>query len=168
MKMRFKDFTFPSNPSSLEIGTSTRVSTASVFGKTSEVSNVSVNPTIIRGSGEFYGERAQEHCAYLQHLLRLKTSGALLLPSEHGYNAYLTDFTFKRNADKNAVCYSFTFTEDCSSRAEERQFYYTVAHAGENAFDIAHRCSVSVNTIMQKNDFKTPFDIDEGERVVLR
>ena len=50
----------------------------------------------------------------------------------------------------------------------ERDFKYTFAKAGENAFEIANRCDISVNDIMLFNDFKTPFDIKTGDRVVLR
>lgn len=168
MKMKFKDYTFLSNPSKLEIAASTNVRSKPIFGKSSSVSNVSVNPIIVKGSGEFYGDGAEEGCYYLQHLLRCKCSGILLLPSSGSLTAYLTEFSFSRDACKGGVLYSFTFTEDCSDKEESRRFHYTVAADGENAFDIAGRCGVSVSVIMAKNSFKTPFSINSGDRVVLR
>lgn len=168
MKMRFADFIFPANPAELEISLSTNFSASPVFGKGSNVQNVSLNPAVIRGRGAFYGERAEESCHYLQHMLRLKASGLLLLPCASSFNAFLTEFTFLKNADKGGISYTFVFTESKNSRAERRSFCFTTAKANENAFIIANRCSVSANEIMKNNSFKTPFDIKEGDRVVLR
>ena len=168
MKMKFRDFEFPSNPSSLEIISSTNVHSEPVFNMNSRVQNVSVNPVIVKGSGEFYGDDAEDNCNLLQHILRLKLSGVLLLPTSVSYNAFLTAFTFSRQADRNAISYSFVFTENCNSKSESRDFFYTVALKNENAFIIANRCGVSVSDIMKNNDLKTPFDIKEGDRVVLK
>lgn len=168
MKMRFNDFVFPANPAKLEILLSSNFSSSPVFGRGSSVQNVSVNPAVIKGSGEFYGSRAESSCCYLQHILRLRTAGILFIPSSGSYNAYLTEFNFSRNADKSGIAYSFVFTESCSDRKERRSFCSTVAKEGENAFDIADRCCVSVNEIMERNSFKTPFDINKGDRVMMR
>lgn len=168
MKMRFDDFVFPENPAELEIFLSTNFSSSPVIGKGSNVQNVSVNPAVIKGRGEFYGENAEESCHYLQHMLRLKASGILLLPCASSFNAFLTEFTFVKNADKGGISYSFVFTESSNSRAERRSFCHTTAGEGENAFIIANRCGVSVNEIMKNNRFKTPFAIKKGDRVVLR
>lgn len=168
MRMRFNDFIFPSNPERIEVFASTNLKSSAVLNKNSEVSNISVNPIIVKGAGEFYGERALEYCLQLQHFLKQKRSGILLLPSESGFNMYLTEFAFERNAKKNCVTYSFKFTEDCGDKSEHRAFYKTTALDGENAFDIADRCGVSVDIIMQKNGFKSPFDIKSGDCVVLR
>lgn len=168
MKMEFNGFVFPANPAELEIALSTNFSSSPVFGKGSNVQNVSVNPAVIKGKGEFYGERAEQSCHYLQHMLRLKTSGILLLPCSGSFHAFLTEFTFVKNADKGGISYTFTFTESSNSRAEKRCFCYTTAEENENAFMIADRCGVSVNEIMKHNSFKTPFDICEGDRVMLR
>lgn len=168
MKMRFNDFVFPANPAELEISLSTNFSSLPVFGKGSNVQNVSVNPAVIKGRGEFYGERAEESCHYLQHMLRIKKSGILLLPCTSSFNAFLMEFNFAKNAEKGGISYTFTFVESINSKAEQRRFCCTIADAGENAFVIANRCDVSVDEIMKKNCFKTPFDIKEGDRVVLR
>lgn len=168
MKMKFNGFVFPANPAELEIVLSTNFSSSPVFGKGSNVQNVSVNPAVIKGKGEFYGERAEESCHYLQHMLRLKTSGILLLPCASSFNAFLTEFTFVKNADKGGISYAFIFTESSNSRAEKRCFCCTTAEKNDNAFIIADRCGVSVNEIMKQNSFKTPFDICEGDRVMLR
>ncbi|MCD7873132.1 MAG: LysM peptidoglycan-binding domain-containing protein [Clostridiales bacterium] len=47
-------------------------------------------------------------------------------------------------------------------------FGYTYALKGENVFDIAFRCSTTVESIMKNNDIKSPFDVAEGDRLVIK
>ena len=168
MKMQFRDFVFPSNPSAVEVQSSANVKHKAVFETDGKTENVSVNPVIIRGSGRFYGEESENHCLYLQHLLKTRASGHLLLPSSAGFVAYLTELQYSKSSDKSGVSYSFVFTEDCTGKSEARSFDETVAGKDENAFIIANRCGVTVDDIMRLNDFENPFSIAEGDRVVLR
>ncbi len=168
MKMRFKDFIFPSNPSAFEVSSSTNMSVRSVFDRDSDVQAVSLNPVKVNGHGEFFGSMAEENCQYLMHMLRTRENGALLLPSGSSFDAYLSKFTFSKSADRSSILYEFEFTENCSDKSERRNFRFTTCKRGENAFIIANRCNVSVDNIMKYNDFKTPFDIKEGEKVVIR
>lgn len=168
MKMQFRDFVFPSNPSSVEVQSSANVKHKPIFSTDGKTENVSVNPVVIRGNGCFYGEEGENHCLYLQHLLKTRASGHLLLPSSAGFTAFLTEFQYSKSSKKSGVSYSFVFTEDCGGKAETRSFRSTVAEKGENAFIIANRCDVSVDDIMRLNDFENPFSITEGDRVVIR
>lgn len=167
MKMKFKNFTFPSNPREIEVITSSNFQSKGIYGKGSATENVSVNPIIIKGRGEFFGEYAEEHCLYLQHMLRDKAAGELMLPSSAGMNVFFTEFTYSKNCIKNSMEYSFVFTESCDKADSERKAKHTVAGRNENAFDIAGRCNLSVSDIMRFNDFQTPFSINEGDRVML-
>lgn len=168
MKMRFKDFVFPNNPSKIKISSSTNISSKSIFAGNSMVSAVSVDPAVIRGEGEFFGNTGEEICQYFLHMLKIKTSGMLILPSQSSFKAYLSKFNFSKKADKSSISYSFEFIEDCSDKDETRDFCFTICRSGENAFVIANRCNISVSDIMRLNDFRTPFDINEGDRVVIR
>lgn len=168
MRLKYKNFEFPSNPGSIEIISSSNFSSKPVFGGNSVCENISVNPVVVRGNGEFYGYRSEEYCSALQNLLKSTQSGWLFVPSSHPIKAFFTEFKFNKSSRKNAVVYSFEFTEDCTSRKPERVFESTTAKESENAFDIAERCGVSVNDIMRCNDFKSPFDICAGDKVVLR
>ena len=82
--------------------------------------------------------------------------------------AFLTEFLYTLSADKSSASYSFVFTEDCSDVAGEKQLKETYVIPGENAFDIANRCNVSIDDIMKLNNFETPFDLKSGEVVRLR
>ncbi len=167
MKMKFKDFTFPSNPKEIEINTSSNIQSKGIYGGSSATENVSVNPIIISGRGEFFCDNAEELCLYLQHMLGDKTAGELMLPSSAGINAFLTEFAYSKSSKKGSIDYRFIFTESCSGSNYKRMAESTISGKDENAFDIANRCGISVSDIMRLNDFPTPFSINEGERVVL-
>lgn len=166
MKLKYKDFEFPVNPGSINISSSTNCRSKSVFGKNSVTENVSVNPVTVTGDGEFFD--GTEVCAELQNMLKDKSSGWLYIPSAAPVKAFFTEFKFSKSNKKNSVAYSFKFTEDCTDRSARINFRFTIAEEGENAFEIANRCNASVNDIMSLNDIKSPFDINAGDRVVLR
>lgn len=167
MKMKYKDFTFPSNPGEINVFSSTNIQSKSIYNSSSKTENVSVNPIIIKGKGEFFGDNAEELCLYIQHMLKDKTAGELMLPSSAGINAFLTEFTYSKSCKKGSMTYSFVFTEDCNQKQEQRKYRYTIARKGENAFDIANRCGISVSDIMRLNIYKNPFGIQQGDKVVL-
>lgn len=168
MRMKYKDFEFPSNPAEIEIISSSSYSNKSELNGGSIVENLSVNPTVVCGNGEFYGEGSEAYCARLQNMLKDRASGWLFVPSAPPVKAFFTEFKFGKSNKKNAVSYSFKFTEDCIEKEARVKPEYITACEGDNAFEIANRFSVSVNDIMRLNDFKTPFDISEGDGVVLR
>ena len=167
MRMKYKDFIFPSNPKSVKVLSSVNCSEKSVYGKNSDVQGVSVNPSVITGNGEFYFEKGEDSCCYLMHLLHQATSGWLFVPSSPPMKAFLTQFTFEKNAQKGCYTYSFEFKEDCTDKSETVSSAQTIAKKGENAFEIANRCNVSVSRIMRLNDLRTPFDVKEGDVVML-
>lgn len=168
MKLKYKSFEFPVNPISIEISSSANCASKPVFNENSVTQNVSVNPVYITGSGELYGDNCNAYCACLQNIIKDKSSGWLILPSAPPVKAFFTKFKFSKSSKKNCVAYSFEFTEDCTRRKAKIPFKYTIAELGENAFEIANRCDVSVNDIMRLNDLKSPFEINSGDRVVLR
>lgn len=168
MRMKYKNFEFPSNPGKIEILTSSSYSSKADLNGGSVVENLSVNPTVVCGNGEFGGAGSEEYCARLQNMLRDRASGWLFVPSAPPVKAFFTEFKFERNSKKNAVLYAFKFVEDCMDKEAHIQPEYITAGEGDNAFEIANRFGISINDIMTFNDFKTPFDINEGDRVVLK
>lgn len=168
IKMKYKDFEFPTNPATLEISSKQNISVTDVYGSKGVAENVSAIPTVITGSGVFYGEKAHEHCTYLARLLKDSDSGWLHCPTAYPVKAFFADFVYKVNSEKSCISYSFRFIEDCNETKTEKKLYYTYVLDGENCFDIAYRENVSVNDIMRLNDLKTPFDIVQGERMKIR
>lgn len=168
MKIKYKNFEFPANPSSVKVLTSSKCVSHSIPGLGSVAQNVSLNPVQVSDEGEFFGECSDEYCAVLQNMLKNKSSGWLMLSSAPPIKAFFTRFNFIKDNKRNCVRYDFEFIEDCSSRKARLCFKSTRAMENENAFDIAWRCSVSVNDIMRLNPFKTPFDLKAGDEVMLR
>lgn len=168
MKMKYKDFEWRVNPFDVKVVSSTNLNISPVFGKKSVSENISINPTVVEGKGVFYGESGRESCSFLQHLLKLTESGWLFVSGAAPIKAFFIKFSFTNNSEKNFFSYEFKFVEDCSEKLEKRALSFVYAKGGENAFDIAHRCSVSVDDIMKNNDIETPFDISEGQKVTLR
>lgn len=130
--------------------------------------NVSADPIVVLAEGEMYGESGEEACAKLQNMLFDKSAGWLMIPFAPPVKAYFTKFVFGKDSSKNRISYTAEFTQAAACGDSRRQFNTTVANDGENAFQIANRCGVSVNDIMKLNDFRSPFDIAGESKVVIR
>lgn len=168
VKMKFKDFEFPSNPSVIKTELSANVREDPLFESDCAVYNISRNAAVISGKGCFWGEERFTASALLKKLQRSSSAGWLFLPDGSCFNAFFTSLTIEEDAKKGCVFYSFSFTENCPHTKEEYDFGFTITLENENMFDIAHRCGAAVETLMHLNDFETPFSVKEGDRVVLR
>ncbi|MDD6728277.1 MAG: LysM peptidoglycan-binding domain-containing protein [Eubacteriales bacterium] len=167
IKLKFGGFEFPSNPDEIKAELSSRVSHSPLINGLSVTEKTAEEPSVIKGKGVFYESDAEEYCTRLSHLMRKKASSWLFCPGIYPMKAYLSDFSYCLKST-GGISYSFTFTEDCGDTLTERSFLFTEALEGENAFDVAGRCGVSVNDIMTLNDIATPFDITQGRRIKIR
>ena len=167
IKMKYKDFEFEKNPQSVEVAKAKKISRRTVFTKGSSVSEIADNAAVITAKGMLYGENAPQLADELERLHDKRGSGMLLLPCGSCYDAYFSSLKLESNAQEGYISYSLEFVENENHRLPCVDFGYTYALKGENAFDIAGRCSVTVESIMKNNDIKTPFDIEEGERLVI-
>ncbi|MGN0522376.1 MAG: hypothetical protein ACI4IQ_07045 [Eubacterium sp.] len=168
IKMKFRDFEFPVNPSSIIVASQRNISTSCSTDGSSTVQNVSQNPVTVSGEGEFFGEEPEKYCTQLNHMLRTGVSGWLFVPYAEPVKAFLSEFSYSKSVKKSCISYKFKFIQADLDRKESADFGYTYAQSGENAFDIAYREGVSVSDIMRLNDFKTPFDISDGDKVMLK
>lgn len=167
IKMKYKDFEFEKNPQSVEIAKTKKISRRAVFSKGDSVCEISGNAAVITAKGRLYGDDAQLIADELKRLHDKRGSGMLLLPCGSCYDAYFSSLELKSGAQEGYIDYSLEFIENENHRLPSVDFGFTYALEGENAFDIANRCSVAVESIMKNNDLKTPFDIKEGERLVI-
>ncbi|MCI9112220.1 MAG: LysM peptidoglycan-binding domain-containing protein [Eubacterium sp.] len=168
MKMKYKDFEFPSNPSVLKVELSDNVVEKPLFGSDSAVYSISHNAALISGEGCFWGKDGIVFSRELKALQKSSSSGWLFLPDGGCYNAFLTALTVKEDARKGCVFYTFSFTENCNHKKDEFDFGFTYALENENMFDISHRCGVEIERLMQLNNIETPFSVSVGDKVVLR
>ena len=167
-KMRFKGFSFDVNPNFIEIRHRRIINEKALLNGKSRVTGGALCPAEITGRGSFYGVSAPEKLQMLESLHKKGGEGWLYLPQGGAYKVYFKELTFSFNADKNRYEYSFVFVECTNSKKPSFDFSYTVADDGENLFQIARRCRVPVERLMELNDFATPFSVDPGDKVVLK
>ena len=87
---------------------------------------------------------------FLQNPAQLQVENRALQQEERAepMRAYLTRFDYTCTTARDGVQYSFTFTEDCDRAPRYAPYGSTRVRQGENAFDIAARTGVSVDTIV--------------------
>lgn len=168
MKMRYKDFEFPSNPTLVKTELSNNVREDPLFGSDSAVYNVSRNAAVISGEGSLWDMDRTTVSAELKQLHKRGGAGWLFLPDGSCYNAFFTSLTISEDAKKGCITYAFSFTENCDHTKAKYDFGFTYAEENENMFDIAFRCNTQVEKLMMLNDFETPFSVKAGDRVVLK
>ncbi len=166
-RMQYKDFVFPQNPAEIKVESSGLQTVKSVNGETPFVNGGGRKPVVVSGEGSFYGDNAVTDALSLQHFLSSSESGWLIVPASPPIKAFLTSFSSVCNAVKNCVFYTFTFTEDCSHKKYGGNPKYTYAQVDENLFDVSRRTGVSIDKIMEVNDFETPFSVRNQNRVML-
>lgn len=167
IKMTFGDFEFPVNPKKIKISASSNTDEVPAVDTGVKSRRISQNPLIITGHGELYGGSAQEYCGEFLKLIKSPSPDWLFVPMSAPIFALFTEFSFSSDAVKNSIVYDFKFVQAEDKKDVRCNFGYTYVLAGENAFDVAHRCGVSVNRIMELNDFVTPFDLNEGDKAVF-
>ena len=167
LNMRYKDFVFPSNPSKIEVLSSKKISEKPLINGDFNTDENSKNASVIKAQGVFYGENSDEQLQQLSRLFNESGEGWLFLPNGRCFRAYFKSLITTQSADKSSVSYGLTFVEKSARRSSEYPFGYTFAQRGENAFDIAHRCNIAIEDLMDANCIKTPFDIEEGDRIWL-
>lgn len=165
IKMKFKDYEFPCNPTAVKTEFSENIKENPLFGKSSAVYCISHNAAVITCEGSVWGESAGEFISRLHILRSSKNPGWLFLPDGNCFNAFLSAVSFLEDAKKNCVSYKITFVENCSEKDDEYNFGFTYAKKGENMFDIAFRCGKTIDALMAANDFENPFSVKEGKKV---
>lgn len=145
MRMRFGPYTFLQNPAQLQVE----------------------NRALQQEERLLSGGRALEMAQVLRRLLLPGQAHWLFAPGAEPMRAYLTRFDYTCTTARDGVQYSFTFTEDCDPAPRYAPYGSTRVRQGENAFDIAARTGVSIDTIVARNRLASPFDLTPGEKVVL-
>ncbi|MDE5605267.1 MAG: hypothetical protein K2I73_06780 [Eubacterium sp.] len=168
MKMKFKDFEFPSNPLFVKTEMAQRLNESSVINGECNVFSIADRATVIKADGCFWGEDGADASLKLKILMKSRKPGWLFLPDGSCYNAYLSSLDLKEDAKKNAVSYSLSFIEKCPAKSGSYAFAFTYAEENENLFDIAFRCDKKIEDIMRLNDFANPFAVQKGDKVVLQ
>lgn len=165
--MNYKDFSFDVNPSDVKIEFSKKISCENIIFSHSKTDEISFNPVIISGEGYFCGKNAKNYAHELMRIFKDRGSDYLFAPDIDPVKAFFDNLCISYNADKNCLSYKFSFIEDCTGKESTYDFGFTYANKGENLYDIANRMGVSVETIVENNDFEDLFSVSEGDKVCL-
>lgn len=168
IRLKYKDFEFLQNPAEISVEKSKDISERSLLSAGSAVEEIAEKAAKITICGRFYGAQSAEAAAKLTALHDDTGAGPLVLPDGEFFSAYFSSLLIKQNAAENSVEYELGFTEEKSGRNYKKRRRYVFAESGENCFDIAAANSVKLEKIMELNGFKTPFDLQEGQRVRIR
>ncbi|MCD7797421.1 MAG: hypothetical protein LUG95_07485 [Clostridiales bacterium] len=82
IKMKFAEFEFPSNPQTISVKTCSKTQCHELYSSDSVVQKICDKPTVISGSGKFFGDNAKRNCLLLTRLMKSKNS-ALLFARVH-------------------------------------------------------------------------------------
>lgn len=168
IRLKYKDFEFEQNPAEISVEKSKNISERSLPSAGSAVEEIAQNAASITVSGRFYGVGSAQTAAKLAALYDDEGAGPLFLPDGRFFSAYFSSFYTNLNAAENSVEYKLVFKEESGGASYKKERSFVFAKDGENCFDIAYANSVKLEDIIELNGFKTPFDVQEGQRVRIR
>lgn len=167
-KMMFKDYVFDKNPEKILVKTSKNITKTKIPDGVTVVRENSSNCAVVTGNGKIFGSDCIIKAYRLKTLHKRKGAGKLCIPNMDAFDAIFSELTYEYNSEKNYVSYSFRFDEVETEKKDNCFFTYTFANSGENAFDVSARTGISIDKIMMLNNFKSPFDIAEGDKVIIK
>ena len=111
--MSFRDFTFPYNPASLEVGYDRTVRLVNMPFAPPVTQELGRKPRVVRGQGEWpeadaFGGLTRR----LEEEFRRGGSGRLICPVTEPMNAYFTALKLVGKGGDGTVAYAFEFVED--------------------------------------------------------
>ena len=109
---RYKGVSFPYCPKSVGIRRERKLARFFSPMSGSVVQDLGNAPTVISGTGEFAGSRAQDQIAAIAALFEAGGTGLLQLPGRKAANAWFAAFETEETAGFPLVRYRFSFLEE--------------------------------------------------------
>ena len=166
-KMQYKNFIFDINPSDIKLTLKKNLAKTNVMHSTQVCSEVGESVAVISGKGRFVGENAIKKAYELIRIYNKQGADFLFTPCCAHMLAVFNKLNISYSSDSKRVEYAFEFTQQGRRKAEKYDFGYTFANEGENLFDIAERTQISIEKIVELNDFCGVFSVKEGDKVWL-
>lgn len=166
--MCFRNYSFPSNPHTIEIFDSRMVKKVllPLLGETAQ--DLGKGVQVIKGSGVFTGEGAYGCYLDLQKEYEKGGTGMLLISGFQPVCAVFSSLRLTAPPEPDAAEYTFEFVQKQTQVLRERapEDYYI--GEGESLWDVAARFGISIDKIMEYNPkYADPFAPAPGERVRL-
>lgn len=183
--MRYKDFVWPHNPRIYTIDYTRKLSEAEVPYGRYVMQDMGFTRRVLRGQGEFVGERAYEDFKKLASVFYQAGPGMLTHPVWQTASAYFTQLSLRQEPRRDYVSYSFEFREEYGEydtglkevappREEsggvvpDQAVWHTVAR-GETLWGIAREYGVDLNEVIHLNpQLRNPNLLMVGERVRVK
>lgn len=189
--MKYKDFTWPHNPRTYTIEYQRVMGVHKVpFGRY-HLQDLGPTRRVMKGEGEFVGEKAYEQFKALASVFYSSGPGVLIHPVWQSANAYFVELSLTQEPRKDHVGYAFTFWESYDGyQAYARKaegggasgtphsgetgsgtgegIWHTVVK-GETLWGIARRYGAELTEVIALNpQIRNPNLIYPGERVRVR
>ncbi len=169
--MRFQGFSFPKNPTKLQITTERDLKEHNLPYAGSLVQDYGRRRRKVSGEGVFLGADAMEHFQTLSGFLEQGGSGLLILPDLPAMTAALVRLALIGETTPSVVRYSFEFWEDLSGTAESTgvvQGRTYRCRAGDDLWRIANQYHTGVPELLAVNpQLQWANLLREGEVVYL-
>lgn len=121
--MSYKTFTFPQNPTKIEITVQNLIATAYCpqYGPLQQL--ICPSRRIISGSGLFFGSDARNQYCALETLFWEGTAGTLYIPDIGQVTAYFSELSLTEEGDGSYLRYRFRFAENITATSREGKRY---------------------------------------------
>ena len=166
--MKFKSFTWPNNPSSIELISKNNVKEIQVPYSGCVLQNFGLYPRRITGKGEFFGKASSENFSDLQTLFKEGGEGMLNIPGIEPMQAVFKKLVMLEKSSPDNIEYEFEFVENISSsgKNEIADEKYCTCETDQSFWNIAAKYDIAIDELMKLNPAaKNPWDIFAGERV---
>ena len=183
--MRYKSFTWPHNPRVYSIDYERKMAVNKVPFGTYYLQDLGRTRRVMRGEGEFVGERAYEQFGELATIFYEQSPGLLIHPLWQAAEAYFVQLRLEQEPREDYVRYSFEFWEvndlysgqvlrtgeesedpaENETEEETKGVYHRVA-SGENLWALAEQYGLSLQELIALNpQIKNPNLIYPGDEV---
>lgn len=156
MKMQYKNFVWPNNPTSYTLKCEHLTAIHKLPLGTFCVQDLGKTATVMRGEGEFYGPDAYRNYCELERIFAESGSGTLLHPVWSGHNVFFTKLTLNQEPRADYAAYSFEFCEEGTSAElisqipQDGVLRHTVS-AGETAWSICEKFHLTMEAFLKLN-----------------
>ena len=169
--MKYKDYTWPSNPKRLEVSHRRNVREMGLISGASVVQDLGTFCRVVQGEGELCGPSCLQQWERLVQIFQEGEPGVLVLPGHPPFFAHFRSLEALEEAFPELILYSFTFWEDGASVPDPGDSSSALEHTaapGETLWSIASLYHISIDSLMARNrDISRPDRLPPGKRVKL-
>ncbi|SDN83098.1 LysM peptidoglycan-binding domain-containing protein [Acetanaerobacterium elongatum] len=152
-KLRYKEYTFPTNPRRLEVINERRTARVPLPFEGELVADMGARARMVVIDGEFFGANAMQQYLKLEQVYNQGGSGQLYLPGEPPFMAHFSFFKTVGLPGRDGYGYTARFIEDTlqdGSGTPERQFT-CIVQENETLFAIAARFHTTAERLLADN-----------------